>query len=793
MEAVDYLEFVGKKVASKGTNNIIDMSFSHNTYVKSTTYWSKFISTPIKALGKIVNWIIALQCGFTIGYSVGNLIFSSPWWNGLWIDDDLYDEVVNFLADRGVTGVNRLNVLYKFNEWYSSWIDEKTDLFNESILNSVSVGQAKIPLNSQDMETIDWMQRYFISQKIKASITDDKDYELTYTSIDELKSELNNLAYSQNLITEDGVFYNKEVGSYNITTDFSAYKNYVTKCFTFKIHNKVTDTNILVSNIYCIACDNDDVQITIGDPVNAKFYLLSSNQATFYYDVPFTIDKTAINLRYIKQTFSLSSSDYITQLYEEGVSSERLFNRASLRTNNLAGSVNVGSYLKNVYGFNHNIEYPFYNGMTDTQKTNSENYEVSLISVSDVTTYESLVDPALQNVTDLSPILITEGNGDLTKGYISLNENSLDVALNIDPSVPYSITDSLPKISNTYIADPVTEKVIATDPISVPDAVDNVNNNPDVIPDKGSTTPFPLPIMSGDCGLFTCYELTKSELNSLGTVLWSSGFLENFNFFVTDPKDCLISLRAYPFDVISGSSQKMVVGNKTIDVTGRPITELYQTISIGSISIKPYFNNYMDYAPYTQIQLYLPFIGTVDLDPNDVMNSVITVNYRVEVLTGGCTASVTVNKDGIKAVLYQFSGSMGMTLPLTSVDYSSLYTSSVGTLLKAGVGVATSNPLMVAESGLGLLNNSTPSAKTMGAGGNSNMTQNLACFAIIYRNIPDTPDGYQNYIGKTVNEYGRIGDYKDLVKLNSYKMSVANLTESERADLENLLETGIYV
>lgn len=791
MDVALYLDSVGKKVASKGTNNIIDMSFSHNTYVKSTTYWANFISKPLKALGKIVNYIMALQCGFTVGYSVGSLIFSSPWWNGLWIDDDLYDETVSFLEDRGITGVNRLNVLYKFNEWYSSWIDGKTDLFNESIQNATSVGQAKIPLNAQDMESIGWMQKYFISQKIKASITDNKDYNLDYSNNTELNTALNNLAYSQNLMTEDAVYFKKEVSSYNITTDFSSYANYVTKCFTFKVHNKVTDTDIIISNIFCIA-SNDEVNITMGDPVNATFNLLTSAQSNFHYDVPYTIDAKA-NLRYIKQTFSLSNDSYLTLLYDGTIQPTRLFNRASSRTNSYVTSVSQGSYLTNVYGFNNSIVSEFSNGMTSTQLTNSENYEITLIAISDAVNYESIVDPALQNVTDLSPILITEGSGDLTSGYISLNENSLDTALSIDPAIANSITDSLPAISNTYIADPVTEKVIATDPITIPDAVDTVNNNPDVIPDQGSTTPFPLPIMSGDCGLFKCYELTKPELNSLGSVLWSSGFLENFNFFVTDPKDCLISLRAYPFNVISGSSQQMTVGNKTIDVTGRPITELYQTVSIGSISIKPYFNNYMDYAPYTQIQIYLPFIGTVDLDPNDVMNSVITVNYRVEVLTGGCTASITVNKDGKKAVLYQFSGSMGMTLPLTSVDYSSLYTSSVGTLLKTGVGMATSNPMMVADAGLGLLNNSTPSAKTMGAGGNSNMTQNLACFAIIYRNIPDTPNGYQNYIGKTVNEYGRIGNYKDLVKLTSYKMSVANLTETERADLENLLETGIYV
>ena len=63
-----------------------------------------------------------------------------------------------------------------------------------------------------------------------------------------------------------------------------------------------------------------------------------------------------------------------------------------------------------------------------------------------------------------------------------------------------------------------------------------------------------------------------------------------------------------------------------------------------------------DYNPHTTVSLYLPFIGIVPLNVDDVMRATITVKYGVDVFTGACLAMVEVSRDNATVNMYQYSG-----------------------------------------------------------------------------------------------------------------------------------------
>jgi hypothetical protein len=48
-------------------------------------------------------------------------------------------------------------------------------------------------------------------------------------------------------------------------------------------------------------------------------------------------------------------------------------------------------------------------------------------------------------------------------------------------------------------------------------------------------------------------------------------------------------------------------------------------IPLGSMFIRPRYNSFLDYEPYTTIRLYIPYIGTIELAPSIYMNKTVHV------------------------------------------------------------------------------------------------------------------------------------------------------------------------
>ena len=100
--------------------------------------------------------------------------------------------------------------------------------------------------------------------------------------------------------------------------------------------------------------------------------------------------------------------------------------------------------------------------------------------------------------------------------------------------------------------------------------------------------------------------------------------------------------------------------------------------------IPEYWGSYLDYSPYTKISAMLPFVGSVTLNTDEVMNKQIGLRYRIDLLSGACVAMITVNG----TVYYQYTGECGIAIPLTGSDWSRVYSAITGAVITAGVGVA---------------------------------------------------------------------------------------------------------
>lgn len=244
-----------------------------------------------------------------------------------------------------------------------------------------------------------------------------------------------------------------------------------------------------------------------------------------------------------------------------------------------------------------------------------------------------------------------------------------------------------------------------------------------------------------DTGLVTLYNPTVAELSSLGRFLWSDAFsVDTFKKLFSDPFDTLLGLSILPVTPTVSGRHNIYFGNIDSGVACNVVANQFLKVDMGSLTLNETYASAFDYAPSTQVDIYLPFIGSHGLNTNDVMGSTLHLIYKFDLLSGGCIAELFINhtsqgnkKGGLKynpnmGLAYTFTGQCSCSIPLTSNNYNGMIHSiiqSVGTVGTIGASVATGNPALglasVATSAttIGLQAN-TPTVQRSGNIGSSN-------------------------------------------------------------------------
>ena len=83
--------------------------------------------------------------------------------------------------------------------------------------------------------------------------------------------------------------------------------------------------------------------------------------------------------------------------------------------------------------------------------------------------------------------------------------------------------------------------------------------------------------------------------------------------------DFIISLMVMPFSIEKGPNRPLFIGGKSLGVYMHEARDTYKYINCGSFTFNKYWGAYIDYNPYTQVQIYLPYIGVKTLDTHELM------------------------------------------------------------------------------------------------------------------------------------------------------------------------------
>lgn len=325
------------------------------------------------------------------------------------------------------------------------------------------------------------------------------------------------------------------------------------------------------------------------------------------------------------------------------------------------------------------------------------------------------------------------------------------------------------------------------------------NQDPDEI-EKASIPPLPS-LSAVDTGLITMYGATLAQLQSLGAYLWASWWdIEtNFKKLFSDPMNCLIGLSIIPVRPTLGGAQNVKFGNITTNVALNKLSSQWAEVDCGTVSIKEYVGSFLDYSPYVNISLYLPYIGYRELSPDDVMNDSIHVVYHIDCLTGGCCAFV---ECGNKGLLYTFNGSCIANVPITAINYSGAIqnaVSAVGSLAMTGVGIATgAAPVAAMGVASGLSNaantaiNSKPSIQRSGnMGGAAGLMSYQKPLLVITRPRMSVPDKLNKFVGLTTNVTMPLSSCVGFTQVELIHLDGIPCTDNERSELLSLLKQGV--
>lgn len=121
--------------------------------------------------------------------------------------------------------------------------------------------------------------------------------------------------------------------------------------------------------------------------------------------------------------------------------------------------------------------------------------------------------------------------------------------------------------------------------------------------------------------------------------------------------DNIASVRVFYCPIQSGDTVNINLGVYKTSVTAPEISNEMVEIDCGSITIEGQYKNALDYA--AEIEFWLPFVGTVPVETNRVMDKTISLKYRVNVLDGSCIAILY---DGDTPIAYG-TGNISYSLP----------------------------------------------------------------------------------------------------------------------------------
>lgn len=396
--------------------------------------------------------------------------------------------------------------------------------------------------------------------------------------------------------------------------------------------------------------------------------------------------------------------------------------------------------------------------------------------------------------------------GNNVKYYGTENDNLI-----FAPYIPYSVVinnlvntlvhNNLPLqavLNNLFLSDNLNlvslEYFFSGQPTWKGDTSEEGGGDGDFTMDSDAIDFPPKPASALNIGLITAYDVTRSELRQLAKFLWSDLFTEaTIKKLFNDPMEAIIGLYFLPL-VMDDWEQpyNIVIGPIDTEISSHVVRSQYVRYNLGTLTVPKYYGNAIDYSPYTRVSIYLPYIGTQQLDIDDIAGKTLQLVYSVDILTGSLTAMLKAGD----SVMYQYVGNCLMPIPLTAGNMANAFGSLLQLVGDTAVTVATggaSAPVTLPDAAAavaGMKPNITKASPTGSTSGYLGVQQPYLIYEFPNQSLPVN---YNKFCGYPSNITAKLGDLSGYTQVERVHLENIVAEPSELSEIERLLQEGVII
>lgn len=359
------------------------------------------------------------------------------------------------------------------------------------------------------------------------------------------------------------------------------------------------------------------------------------------------------------------------------------------------------------------------------------------------------------------------------------------------------------------------------------DDSDSDIDNPD--PEKEDSDDLTDPTISDITGtglLTKTYVLTPQEAQGIGQFLWGATFMQNIRLLNTSPIENIVSCKLFPFDM-TGTSENVFIGNVDSGTAGQKVAQNVLKKSSNAIKVTPYYGekadnlHFLDYDPYTKVEIFLPFIGIKELPTDIVMNKHIKIEWYIDLVCGTLETDVMVEykKDGngnpVYNCFYILSSQCGVDIPLTAQNLAQVQSAYIQNAIGGGVSLATGNVAGVVQSIAGAVTTQYHTQTTGTPSPSTSLQAQLDPYLRITRPVakfvgqkskkgvtPITPDDpanknrtyfYKHLVGAPLYQVKNLGSLQGYTEVENPQIAIDGALSVEVEEIERLLESGVIL
>lgn len=308
------------------------------------------------------------------------------------------------------------------------------------------------------------------------------------------------------------------------------------------------------------------------------------------------------------------------------------------------------------------------------------------------------------------------------------------------------------------------------------------------------------------------------DVTNLNRQLWAGANVDwnNLLCLFDNPLDAIYSLMSFPCDFDhNGSAEDVYVGNMlladTSEMTAYRVTKRHAKIEFDFYP-HGYYENFLDYAPYTGIQLHVPYYGLVDLPVDKVLDHDCKLIYYVDCNTGMARVQVKVywknkttgsNKTG-RSVIWESDVKISVDIPLNSTNFNEKVANmimgagatamvGIGSLIpktNMTIGNTAANAVSCLQNAVNFNNNTNKSGAFTSS---TSMLADRSVYLIYSRPIWSNNAQFNHDFGRKLNDRRVLGSMSGFTKTYNVDTSSIPATKTEQELIKQYLDKGVYL